>query len=142
MRISVVVAFAALLTIGVAIEAAAQRIPSGAPQVDLGAPNNRGLAGRDVPWSGPPNYNPQPGNGGGMYFEPTRRPFQGSEARRWQRKLNRVWGGVPYDRNVPRVERRYGFPTVPQERIFVAPQPWPIINCFGNRCQRTFPPIR
>lgn len=141
-RLAIVVALAALLAIGLTIEAAAQRTPSGAPEIDLGAPSNRGLSGRDMPWSGPPKFDRQPRQRGGMYFEPTPQPFQGSEARRWQRKLNEVWGGIPTDRRVPRYERRFGFPRTPRQHIFVEPQPWPIIECFGTRCTRTFPPVR
>jgi hypothetical protein len=34
------------------------------------------------------------------YFTPTPMPFQGSEARRWQRKLDEVWGGLPAGRGL------------------------------------------
>lgn len=143
MRIVVVVALAALMSVAVAAEVAAQRIPSGAPRVDLGAPPNRGFVGRDIPWSGPPRVNyGQPRGGVGPYFQPTPQPFQGSEARRWQQKLNEVWGGIPADRGVPQIDRRFGFPRTPRERIFIGPRPYPIIECFETRCTRTFPPIR
>lgn len=143
MRIAVVLTLAALLTIGVAFEAAAQRQPMAGPQVDLGAPSNRGVAGQDVPWSGPPNVNlGQPQSGGGAYFQPTPMPYQGSYARRWRNQLEQYWGGVPYNRGVPRAERRYGFPPPQGDVIYVHPYRWPTIECFGTRCQRVFPPTR
>jgi hypothetical protein len=143
MRIAVIVAIAALMTVALVAEVSAQRQPSGAPSIDLGAPSNRGTLGPTRPFSGPPRVNITPQRGGpGPYFQPSERPFQGSEARRWQQRLNRYWGGIPSDRNVPDVERRFGFPREPQERIFVHPQRFPIIQCFGTRCQRVFPPIR
>ncbi|MGI5820090.1 MAG: hypothetical protein ACOX9R_18550 [Armatimonadota bacterium] len=143
MRIAVVVTLAALLTVGLALEAAAQRRPMAGPKVDMGAPSNRGIAGQSVPWSGPPTVKfDQPRTGRGPYFQPTPGPFQGSEARRWQQKLDRHWGGIPSDRRVPQIERRFGFPRAPRQQIHVHPQPWPIIECFGTRCQRVFPPIR
>jgi hypothetical protein len=111
MRFTVVLTFAALLTVGLAAEAAAQRMPSGAPQVDLGAPSNRGMLGRDIPWSGPPKVKFDRGpRHGRTYFQPTRRPFQSSYTRRWQEKLDQHWGGIPADRNVRRPQRRFGFP--------------------------------
>ena len=143
MRLAGVVALATVMVVALAAEVGAQRIPSGAPQVDLGAPPHRGFVGQDVPWSGPPRVNlGQPRGGVGPYFQPTRRPFQGSEARRWQRRLERQWGGIPSNRGVPQIDRRYGFPGVPRERVFVGPRSYPIIECFGTRCSRNFPPVR
>lgn len=143
MRLTVVVTLAVLLTLTFALEAAAQRQPSGAPRVDLGAPSNRPPTGFDSPWSGPPGVQFGPPRGGvGPYFQPTPSPFQSSHTRRWQRKLEEVWGGIPADRGVPKFDRRYGFPPRGRDVIFVHPRPWPIIECFGTRCQRVYPPIR
>ncbi len=147
MRITVVIALAALLVVALAAEVTAQRMPSGPPSVDMGAPSNRGMAGQSVPWSGPPNANVpgarrQPQEPRGPYFRPSQRPFQGSAARRWQRRMNRFWGGVPADRNVPPPQRRAVPQFAPRSQSFVAPQSFPIIECFGTRCRRVFPPTR
>jgi len=141
MRIAVVLTLAALMTVGVTFEAAAQRQPMAGPQVDLGAPSSRGMAGQNVPWSGPPRANlGQPRSGVGPYFQPTPGPYQGSYSRRWQQQLNEQWGGIPSDRGVPRIDRRYGFPPPQGDLIFVHPYRWPRIECFGTRCRRAFPP--
>ncbi len=143
MRIAVVLTFAALMTVGLATEAAAQRVPSGAPQVDIGAPSHRGTVGQDRPWSGPPKVKfDQPRARGRAYFEPTRRPFQSSHTRRWQQKLDQQWGGLSTDRRIPRVERRFGFPRNPSGTVFTHPQPWPIIEHFDTRAPRAWPPMR
>lgn len=143
MRIAVVVTLAALMVVGLAAEVTAQRLPMAGPNVDLGAPSNRGIAGQNVPWSGPPNVNlGQPRQGVGPYFQPSDRPFQGMEARRWQQRLNEQWGGIPSDRNIPPAAQRAVPSFTPRGQSFVAPQSFPIIECFGTRCRRTFPPIQ
>jgi hypothetical protein len=145
MRIAVVLSLGALMTIAVAFEAAAQRQPMAGPNVNLdpGIPSQRGVAGQDTPWSGPPRVNyGQPRSGVGPYFQPSPDPFQGSFSRRWQNRLNEMYRGIPADRGVPEVDRRFGFPAPQRDVIFVHPRRWPTIECFGTRCQRVFPPIR
>lgn len=143
MRTAVAFALSALLVVAFAAEVTAQRQPSGAPSVDLGAPSNRGFAGQNVPWSGPPNVNlGQPRQGVGPYFQPSDRPFQGSASRRWQQRLNEIYGGIPADRNIPPAARRAVPPFAPRGQSFAAPGSFPIIECFGTRCRRTFPPIQ
>lgn len=145
MRIAVVLTLSALMTVAVGFEATAQRQPMAGPGVNLdpGAPSQRGIGGQATPWSGPPRVNfGQPRTGVGPYFQPSPQPFQGSFSRRWQNRLNEVWGGIPADRGVPQRSRRFGFPRAPGQQVFVHPQPFPIIECFGTRCQRVFPPIR
>lgn len=57
----------------------------------------------------------------GPYFRPTDRPYQSSFTRRWQEKLNEVWGHVPAGRNVPRPQDpRFWLPP-PRDTIFVHP---------------------
>jgi hypothetical protein len=143
MRIAVVMTLATLMVVALAAEVTAQRLPMAGPNVDLGAPTNRGIAGQSVPWSGPPRVNlGQPRQGVGAYFQPTDRPFQGTASRRWQQRLNEIYGGIPADRNVPPPSQRAVPPFNSRSRVFVGPQSFPIIECFGTRCQRVFPPIQ
>ncbi|MBD3291812.1 MAG: hypothetical protein GF393_02745 [Armatimonadia bacterium] len=144
MRIAVVLTLVALLIVGVTFEAAAQRQPMAGPSVNLdpGIPSQRGIVGQNVPWSGPPRVNfGQPRSGVGPYFQPSPDPFQSSYSRRWQNRLNEIYGGIPADRNIAPPSQRGGTFGTPSP-IFVQPQPFPIIECFGTRCQRVFPPIR
>lgn len=61
------------------------------------------------------------------YFTPTPMPFQGSESRRWQRKLEEIWGGLPAGRGV-----RHRGP------IFYQPYPGPGYTYppYGTNCDR------
>lgn len=68
------------------------------------------------------------------YFTPTPMPFQGSETRRWQRKLEEIWGGVPAGRGV-----RHRGP------VFYRPYPGPVygyppyeIKCDRLGCHRSW----
>lgn len=61
------------------------------------------------------------------YFTPTPMPFQGSETRRWQRKLEEIWGSVPAGRGV-----RHRGP------VFYHPYPGPVYTYppYGINCDR------
>lgn len=63
------------------------------------------------------------------YFTPTPQPFQGSFARRWQEKLEQMYGGVEAGRGVPPPDNSPVFLPQPYDLIFVHPK-------YRDRCGR------
>ena len=139
MKLTVVLTLAALMVLAFALDASAQRQPSGAPQVDLGGPTGYPQGQQ---WSGPPRVDLGQPRSGGNYFQPTPYPYQGSYSRRWRGQLGETWGNTPYNQGVPQNEYQYGFPPQGPDRIFVSPYRWPTYRCWGSRCRRNFPPFR
>lgn len=140
MKLTVSLTLAALLMVALTADVAAQRGPSGAPQVNLGD-STQYPQGRT--WSGPPRVDlNSPNAGSGYYFQPTPYPYQGSYTRQWRSRLQQFWGSRPYNQGVPQVERQYGFPNPGPGVVYGHPYSWPNYQCWGTRCPRTWPPFR